>query len=451
MLIDAETGKTFEWKSEDMKALRQFLNQYPEIRVLDQVIPTVKTAILCQGKLLYDGPNLLNIDTYNYCPVYTYYNADNPYYPLRVQGLVRSLRDPQVTYNHRMITLLDCMESQPNSGWMFKEGAPIDPNDLFKTGQGGNIAVNADFSLQDIVKIQPANIPDSWFKSNDAMTDLMYKVTGINEQLMGTSEVALSGIQEQMRTNQSLTSLQRIFSKLDASQKILGNLVIQAIQTNYTADKIKRIIQEEPTDEFYNKDFGTYEAVVEEGFNTTTQKQAQLAQMLQLRELGVAITDVDLLDACTLQNKNKIIERMQQEQQQAQQAKQMADQQQQEQMRLQAELMQANAHAQKGLGDERYSRIQENSALAVERLSQADRDEMTGLLDAVKAMKEIQNIDLSQAEKLINLHMITKNVLASQKQEQMAEQQMSMTQAQQPAQQDTMQQQSGMAGLGGQS
>ena len=455
LIRDDESGKSFEWDSESKAGpagLRQMLSYYPMLKVIDQVIPTVKTAILVQGKVIYDGPNLLGIDRYNYVPVFTYYDGNNPYYPLRVQGMVRSMRDPQVIFTHRLTTLLDCLDSQPNSGWMFKEGAPIDPNDLFKVGNGGNIAVNADFSLQDIVKIPPVNIPDSWFKTDDVMGDLLYKTTGVNEELMGQNQSgAMSGIQEMWRSNQSLTSLQRIFSKLDASQKLLGNVILEAIQVNYTADKVERMIQEQPTDEFYNKDFGMYQVDVEAGFNTETQKQQQLAQMLQLRELGVAITDVDLLDACTLQNKNKIIERMEKEQQEAAQAKQAAEQAQAQQMALQTELIRANAHAQQGLGDERYSRIEENSALAVERLAQADRDEMTGLMNLVKAMKEIQNADLSQADKLVDLHIKAKQFTEATRMQEQANQQDNMRIANTPQQPEPQQSQmqNQMSALGG--
>ena len=54
------------------------------------------------------------------------------------------------------------------------------------------------------------------------------------------------------------------------------------IQSNFTPGKIKRIIEQEPTIQFYNKAFGKYDAAVEEGLNTTTQRQMQLVQLLQL-------------------------------------------------------------------------------------------------------------------------------------------------------------------------
>ena len=63
----------------------------------------------------------------------------------------------------------------------------------------------------------------------------------------------------------------------------------------------------EPAPQFYNKAFGKYNADVEDGLNTQTQRQMQFAQMLQLKELGVPISPADLLEAATLQNKDRIV------------------------------------------------------------------------------------------------------------------------------------------------
>jgi len=98
--------------------------------------------------------------------------------------------------------------------------------------------------------------------------------------------------------------------------------MVDLIQTNFTPGKIKRIIEEEPAPQFYNKAFGTYDVAVEEGLNTTTQKQMQFAQLLQLREAGVPISQDDLLEAATIQNKKKIIENARAQQQMAMQMQQ---------------------------------------------------------------------------------------------------------------------------------
>jgi hypothetical protein len=166
----------------------------------------------------------------------------------------------------------------------------------------------------------------------------------------------------------------------------------------------KQILEgEEPTQQFYNKAFGKYDAVVEEGLNTTTQKQMQFAQLLQLREAGIPVPDNILLEASTMQNKKQLIESIAQERQQQIQIQQQQLQVQMELQQAQTELARARAVADQGLGLERVSRVEENHALAIERRAQAVRDEDAGLLDKVKALKEIEHLDIAHLEKLVAL------------------------------------------------
>src|SRR5208282_5138992 len=176
---------------------------------------------------------------------------------------------------------------------------------------------------------------------------------------------------------------------------------------------------EEPSPQFYNKAFGRYNAVVEEGLNTATQKQMNFAQLLQLREVGVPIPDDLLLDAATIQNKTKLVEAVRNNAQQAQQMQQQQAEIAMEEQRAKIELARARATADEGLGIERVSRVQENHALAEERKAQAHKDEEIGLLNLVKALKEIDQIDINQIEKLIQLSHIMKQQEAALQEPQM--------------------------------
>jgi len=178
--------------------------------------------------------------------------------------------------------------------------------------------------------------------------------------------------------------------------------MIDIIQANFTPGKVKKILEgEEPTDQFYNKAFGKYNADVEEGLNTANQRQMQFAQMLQLREMGVPISPEDLLEAATMQNKSRVIENLtkaeQAQSQQQQQQNQMAMQLQQAQI----ELAQARAQADLGLFAERTSRVDENRALAIQKLHEANSDDQRATLDKIKALKELESMDLAHIRELL--------------------------------------------------
>jgi hypothetical protein len=409
MLVDTQTGETMEWRGKDEEALKMFLKTFPTVTVIEQEIQTVKLAIVVQGRVLYDGPNPIGIDTYPFVPVLAYYTPQMSDFPWRIQGVVRGLRDAQYLYNRRKIIELDMLESQINSGWKYKENALVNPKDIFLSGQGRGLALKEEAQMTDVEQIIPPQVPPSMIQLSEILGKEIQEISGVNEELLGSAMDDKAGILSMLRQGAGLTTLQPLFDQLDRSQKLLGKIMIDIIQANFTPGKIKKILEgQEPTDQFYNKAFGKYGATIEEGFDTTTQKQMQFAQLLQLRETGVQIPDDVLLDAATIQNKKKLTDAMAQSAQQQQQMQQQQLQAAMAEQQARTELAQARAVADKGLGLERVSRVQENQALAVERRAAAIKDQDIGLLNLVKALKEIDHVDLEHIEKLLALSAVMK-------------------------------------------
>lgn len=403
MLVDTETGETSEWKSNDNDKLRAFLAQFPTITVVEQEVPTVRTAIVVQGRVFYDGPNPLGIDSYPIIPVFSYYTPQSPYFPFRIEGMVRGLRDAQYLYNRRRIIELDILESQINSGFKYKENALVNPKDVFLSGQGRGLALKEEAQMSDVEQIIPPAIPASMIQLSELLAKEVVEISGVNEELLGSAVDDKAGVLAMLRQGAGLTTLQMLFDHLDFAQKQLGRVRMEIIQANWTPGHIRQIIGEEPSDYFYKKEFGHYDAAVEEGLNTTTQKQMQFAQMIQLRELGVPITNEDLLQAATLQGKRELIENMQQQQKAQQQVAQQMQQMQAAEIQSKIKLAEARAVADQGLGLERISRVEENEALAVERKAQAQRDVDAGLLEKVKALKELETMDFEHLRHAIQL------------------------------------------------
>lgn len=402
-LVDTQTGETQEWKSNNDDALRQFLQLYPQIKVFHEMVPTVNLAIIVQGKAFFNGPQPSGIDAYPFVPVLGYYQPDLAYYPYRVQGMVRGLRDAQYLYNHRRIIELDILESQISSGWKYKENALVNPEHIFLQGQGRGLALKQDAQMTDVEKIPAADVPPSMIQLSELLGKEVQEISGVNEELLGSAIDDKAGVLAMLRQGAGLTTLQKLFDQLDYAQKLLGKIRIQIMQNNFAPGKVARILNQDPADEFYNKSFGRYDAAVEEGFNTTTQKQLQFAQLLQLREAGVQIPDGMLLQAATIQNKEELVAAVEQGSKAQSDMAVAQNQAQQQLIQAQTRMAEARAVADEGLGVERMSRVQENQSLAEERKIQAVKDQEEALLARAKALKEIESIDLEHIEKLLFL------------------------------------------------
>ena len=414
MLVDTQTGETFEWKVDDNDKLKLFLKTYPTTTVVEQDIPTVNLAIVVQGKVFYDGPNPMGIDRYNLIPVLTYYTPEMPYFPHRIQGVVRGLRDSQYLYNRRKAIELDILESQINSGWIAKENALVNPKDAWDlSGQGRVLMLKSGANMTDVQQIQSPVVPQSTIELSNILAREIQEISCVSDEMLAMdNKDTLSGYHAALKMSASITTLQKLFDQLDLSQKLLGEIMLELVQANFTPGKIKNILEgEEPSPQFYSKNFGKFNIVVSEGLNTDTQKQMNFAQILQLRtEAGVPIPDDYLLEAATIQDKKKLLDAIQKNQQIQQQTAQQQQQLQMAELQSRIDLAKARATADEGLGLERISRVEENKALAIERRAAAVRDQESGFLDLVKALKEIEDIDISSIKKLVELsHAIKAN------------------------------------------
>lgn len=410
LLVDTVTGESQENKIKDSEMLEYFLAKNPELTMIEQTIPTVKLAVFIQNQTVYDGPEPHGLDRYPLIPVFGYYNPQLPYYPQRLQSVVSNLRDPQYLYNRRLIIELDMLESMSTSGYIFKENALIDPTDVYKTGQGRGIAIKEEAQMTDVQQIQPVVVPPTTQQVRQDLRKEIVDVSGANEELMGSASDDKAGILSMLRQGAGLTTLQLLFDQLDMAQKEVGKIILDLIQINFTPGKIKKILEgEEPSPQFYSKAFGKYGCTVEEGLNTTTQRQMQLAQMVQLSE-WVPFTPEDYLDVATFQGKDKILENIAKKQEQQSKMEQMRNDIEMKELESRIRLADARAHADMGLFAERTSRVEENRALAIKQLHEANHQDDLALLDKVRALKELHSMDISHIQELVNTAAILKDM-----------------------------------------
>lgn len=402
LLIDIKTGETMEWRG-SVEDLERLLEYSPELVAVDNEVQTCKLGIVVQGHVMYHGPNPMGIDQYPFVPVLGYYEPQIAAFAWRIQGVVRGLRDSQYLYNRRKVIELDILESQINSGWKYKENALVNPEDVFLNGQGRGLALKEESNMSDVEQIMAPQVPPSMIELSKLLGDEIQQISGVNEELLGSAEDDKSGILSMLRQGAGLTTLQVLFDQLDFSQKNLGRIFLDLMQANFSPGKIARITNETPSPQFYNKAFGKYDAVVEEGLNTSTQRQMQFKQLLGLREIGIPVPTNLLVETSTLQNKKELVEAIGQQEEQAAQMQQMQAQLAMHEAQAKTKDLTARAEANVGLGLERASRVQENRALAIERLSESEKDRQLATLHLVKAMKELDTMDTEEIARLVGI------------------------------------------------
>lgn len=401
IILDPLSGEAVEWEddeTEDKDMMERVLQQQPWLQVKEVQIPTVKLVITLAGKIVYHGENLLRIDDYPFVPVQCYIEQDIQAYAWRKQGIIRNLRDAQFLYNMRKIIELQLLQSSLNAGWIYPVDVVTDPK-AFRQSSGGDgflVPLKAGHLPNEIQRIEPVALPQSLIELSNNLAEDITKISGVNEELLGSATDDKAGILSMLRQGAGLTTLQTIFDKLDYSQRLYGKIRLQAIRKNFSKGKIRNILGHDADPRFWTSHSQKYSTAVEEGNYSTTQRQMELQQLLHFRELGMPIPDKSILRAAFITDKQRVISDMEeQQQQQMQQAQAQAQSQSQlDQAKIASLMSKARADAAK---------VDDLEASALHKATQAD-------LETVKAMIELEDMDLQNFKNNLELAEYIKNV-----------------------------------------
>lgn len=406
IVVDPFTGEAVEW-TENVRdqegELDQILIMQPHLRTKKIQKPTVKQAILLNGRLMYDGPNVLGIDRYPFAPTLCYYEPDVLAYQWRIQGVIRNLRDAQFLYNRRKIIELDILESQINSGWIFPVDAVVDEKALRQTENGYLVPLKKGHSADEIKRIDPPSIPQSMIELSKALSDDITEISGVNEELLGSADDEKAGILSMLRQSAGLTTLHGIFDRMDNTQRLVGSLRLEAIRKNFSKGKIRRILGRDPHPKFFLSDASKYDVAIEEGQYSTTQRQLELSQLLHFKQIGMPIPDEAILRASFIQNKAQLIEDVQQQAQAQQQMQQAQAQEQQQKSQIDNMLTYAKSRSELARANEAMASSAQKITSIQEIQANAEHKRVLADVDLVKELIALEHADMASLKQAIEV------------------------------------------------
>lgn len=401
IILDPMSGEATEWEedeSEEAGMMERVLQQQPWLKVHTVEIPTVKLVICLAGKMVYHGPNLLNIDQYPFVPVQCYVEQDIQAYAWRKTGIIRGLRHAQYLYNMRKVIELQLLQSSLNAGWIYPVDVVTDAKAFRQTsgGDGFLVPLKAGHLPGEIQRIEPVAIPQSLIELSASLAEDITKISGVNEELLGSATDDKSGILSMLRQGAGLVTLQTIFDKLDYSQRLFGKIRLQAIRKNFSKGKIRNILGHDADPRFFTSHSQKYSLAVEEGNYSTTQRQTELQQLLHFKEIGMGIPDKSILRAAFITDKARVIQDMEEQNQQQQQ--QMQAQMQQQAKMDDAKLMAMMAKSKVDMAKEQdtLASVQERFAKIDDLEASAEHKKVGADLDLVKMIVELEDMQFNQ-------------------------------------------------------
>ena len=412
VMVNTETGAWVEIFHDDEEHLAGILDRFPNSKIEDRYVPTVKCAIIVNNNVVYNGKNPTGLDSYPFIPMFAYFRPELSTYSGRIQGIVKTMRDPSYYYNMRKNNELQMQQRQINTGFIYRPDALADINDINKTGEGKNISVKSDVSMpldEAVRQIQPIPIAATTLESSNILERTIPSVVGVNEEMLGSAIDDKAAALSMLRQRAGFVSLQNVLDNMDYAQKLAASKAVELVQLNFMPAKVKRILNDEPTECFYNRNFGEFDCVIEEGFNTSTQRQLSYSQLIQLEELGIVKVPPDfMIKAATIQNKDELIKSINQQQQgMAQQAQEL---QQREQQEAQARIKMFEAKAAYDIAGvtQRESQVVEGLEDSEYKKMQTLKEYESAALEKAKTMNELKAMDLDDLRRLLELKNMVK-------------------------------------------
>lgn len=402
-IVDVETNEVKELIGDEEDIRIDMMQFKDRLRIIKKPKQTVRRAILINGRVFIDEERPYGLDRYSFVGFYGNFNPDTPYFGYKFKGMVRDMRDAQYLFNVRKVTDLDILSSQ-QQGLKVKKGALVTPDDSLNSGNGRVLVINDKNDMNDVQPMEIIPPSPVMLQMEDMLKQVMREISGVNEELLGAAVDDKAGVLSMLRQGAGMTTLQKYFDHFDDSQRECGNIIIQLIQHFWSYGKIKSVIGEEPTQEFDDKAFFTYGAKIVQGVLTETQQQLELAQLFDLQQrFGDIFPQEEIIEAMTIQNKDRIIQKMQQAQQAQQEQQQKMSELQMQQMQVDNQTKTSYAEGQSALAQERLAKITTDVAVAQDKLKRAHTEDTAALLNVLKALKELEGMDLSQLEQKLNI------------------------------------------------
>lgn len=310
------------------KERKQLLKTLPDVTLIPQLCYKLNLATFCAVEILEEREDLKPWDEqakFFHVLVPAYTTRDEKKMPY---GLVKQMVDPQKEINKRrskMLHLLNVNQIVMEEGAVEdlerarQEAARADGVLRVKPGLRFEISRNVDLAASQASMLQEAK--------------LEIDEAGVSKEVQGNVNASDSGRAVQLKEQIVVRPLRKLFMNLRMAKKRLNILNVEAIQ-HYWKDEMlikltddpeaqgillnQRVVDPQTGEEAIVNDvsLGKYDLIIEEAPDTINLQSEQFDKLASLAQNKVPIPPEFLIEASSLPNKKKILEKMQQQREQ---------------------------------------------------------------------------------------------------------------------------------------
>ncbi len=286
--------------------------------VIKKKVEIIKWLVSADQTTLHD-----EISPYNHFTVV-------PYFPFfrygQTIGFVENIISPQEQLNKTVSQELHIINSTANSGYILKQGAlkNMDVEELEARGAETGIVIELD-DVNNLEKIQPNVVPTGLDRVSERADNFIKELMGVSDSMRGFDREDVAAKAIQYKQVAGSVNLAKPFDNLSHSRYLLATRVLDLIQTFYTEPRVIQITgrdlraitetvqlnQLSPEGELLNDlTLGEYNVIVTTVPSRETYDQGQFNEIMQLKQLGLAIPDDLLVEYSHVARKSELVARM---------------------------------------------------------------------------------------------------------------------------------------------
>lgn len=249
IVADKEVGQVTEAK--DKAKADEYVNMVNEkagtvvAKVIERIVPEIWIAAMVSDEVLDDylSPFYPKWKNFTLIPFWahkitTYIkNAKDA----MIQGMVRSLKDPQRELNKRRSQELRILNSTANSGWLTEENTWKNPKVVETYGSTPGINLEYKTGKPKPERIEPSQLSQGHAQLAAENSQDMKEISGINADLLAMEDKSASGRAIHLRQQQGIVMLQRILDNYSRTKKLLGKFILSQLGELYSVESAMRV------------------------------------------------------------------------------------------------------------------------------------------------------------------------------------------------------------------
>jgi len=229
-------------KEEALKVAQEIGGQ-----VIEKNVPVVKLAQVV-GDTVFSNDVVWSYPKWKSIPIFPYFaellTEDIGDFSLRIQGIIRGIKDLQEEYNKRRTQELRHLNSSINSGFEIEEGQfdEREESKLKKWGSSPGVVIKRRKGTPPVTRITPMPLSQGHAQLAEENAQDLKEASGVNPDLLANDSQSQSGRAILFKQRQGLVMIQEMLDNYSETKRQIGKFILSQLKELFTVESAMRVV-----------------------------------------------------------------------------------------------------------------------------------------------------------------------------------------------------------------